>query len=106
MTEFERGVLLAQDDCRALHPRAGLEADQHVFRHRILPAMNWIAAAWHEAGAGLNTNRLRPARRRAMGPERIPIRRLSRGRRRSGIQTDCDNRTQMQWVILKPVTTC
>src|SRR6266513_821060 len=54
MTEFEGGVFLTQNDCRTLHPRAGLEADQHVFRHRILPAMNWIAAAWHEACADVN----------------------------------------------------
>ena len=36
VTELERDVLLAQHDRRALHPRAGLEAYEQVFRHDVL----------------------------------------------------------------------
>src|SRR5438477_13107742 len=38
MAQFERRVLLAQNDRRALHPRAGLETDQHVSWHNALPS--------------------------------------------------------------------
>src|SRR4030095_2328237 len=36
MAKLETDVLLAQRDRRTLHPRAGLEADQQIFRHDIL----------------------------------------------------------------------
>ena len=36
MLEFELDALLAQHDRRALHPRAGLEADKQIFRHDAL----------------------------------------------------------------------
>jgi hypothetical protein len=36
MAQLELGILFAKHDSRALHPRAGLEADQHVFCHGVL----------------------------------------------------------------------
>src|SRR4029078_4664501 len=36
MPEFELDALFAQYDCRALHPRTGLEAHQKIFRHHVL----------------------------------------------------------------------
>ena len=36
MPELEVDLLLAEYDRRALHPRAGLEADEHVFGHGVL----------------------------------------------------------------------
>ena len=39
MTKLELGVLFAQHDRGALHPGAGLEADQEIFRHDVLAGM-------------------------------------------------------------------
>jgi hypothetical protein len=57
MAELELSVFLAQHNRRTLHPRAGLEADQHVFCHGNLCAYNWDYRMIARSAGSLNTKR-------------------------------------------------